>query len=295
MRLKVLALAVAVAGAATLAVPDLAEAQRLRPRFGPYYRPLRTSVYFAVGFGGPLLYSPWGFYPWGYYPYWQRYPYYYGAGPRVTGIRIQVEPKSAAVYVDGEYAGTVDDFDGFFQRLYVSPGGHEITIYLQGYRSIVERLYVQPGITTHIKAKMQRLAPGEPEDPLPQPPAGRVMPPPGSGQERQLPPDQAARPRVPRPVQPVRPVPPVRPDEPAVGAPAGYGQLALRWQPADAAVMVDGEPWHASAPGERLLLHLAAGPHHVEIRKEGFVAFVTDVQVRAGETTVLNVSLTERR
>ena len=31
-------------------------------------------------------------------------------------------PSEARVYVDGYYAGTVDDFDGLFQRLNVSPG-----------------------------------------------------------------------------------------------------------------------------------------------------------------------------
>ena len=32
-----------------------------------------------------------------------------------------VDPAEARVYVDGYYAGTVDDFDGLFQRLNVSP------------------------------------------------------------------------------------------------------------------------------------------------------------------------------
>ena len=32
-------------------------------------------------------------------------------------VRLMVRPRDAAVYVDGYYAGVVDDFDGVFQRL----------------------------------------------------------------------------------------------------------------------------------------------------------------------------------
>jgi hypothetical protein len=32
-------------------------------------------------------------------------------------------PRDAEVYVDGYYAGTVDDFDGTFQRLHIDTGG----------------------------------------------------------------------------------------------------------------------------------------------------------------------------
>ena len=36
---------------------------------------------------------------------------------------------------------------------------------------------------------------------------------------------------------------------------------------------------------------VAEGRHSVDIRKSGYVGYVTDVQVRRGETTPLNVSL----
>ena len=43
----------------------------------------------------------------------------YGGGGRLNygDVRLQVRPRGAAVYVDGYYAGVVDDFDGVFQRL----------------------------------------------------------------------------------------------------------------------------------------------------------------------------------
>jgi len=36
-------------------------------------------------------------------------------------VRVLVTPPEAAVYVDGYYAGLVDDLDGFFQRLPLTP------------------------------------------------------------------------------------------------------------------------------------------------------------------------------
>ena len=62
-------------------------------------------------------------------------------------------------------------------------------------------------------------------------------------------------------------------------------------QPADAEVFIDGEPWRTQQGVERLVVQLAAGTHRVEIRKEGYDPFVTAVEIRRGETAVLNVSL----
>jgi hypothetical protein len=70
-----------------------------------------------------------------------------------------------------------------------------------------------------------------------------------------------------------------------------FGQLAVRVQPSDAEVFINGEPWRAPAGAERLLVFLSPGTHRIEIRKEGFDSFVTAVEIRRGEVTPLNVSL----
>jgi hypothetical protein len=88
--------------------------------------------------------------------------------------------------------------------------------------------------------------------------------------------------------------PPDRPAPEPYPAPAGdsrFGQVAIRVQPADAEVLIDGEPWRSPGGADRLVVNLTAGTHRVEIRKEGFDAFVTAIEVRRGETTALNVSL----
>ena len=78
-------------------------------------------------------------------------------------------PKQADVYVDGYRAGRVDDFDGTFQRLHLEPGPHEITVYMPGYRTISERVYLTEGNTFKLKQAMVALAPGEQSAPPPKP------------------------------------------------------------------------------------------------------------------------------
>src|SRR5439155_20300398 len=65
-------------------------------------------------------------------------PYRYARAD--ASLRIEATPKQAEVYVDGYYAGIVDDFDGTFQRLHAQPGQHEITLYLDGYRTVRQRV-----------------------------------------------------------------------------------------------------------------------------------------------------------
>jgi uncharacterized membrane protein len=71
---------------------------------------------------------------------------------------------------------------------------------------------------------------------------------------------------------------------------AGYGTIAVRVQPGSADVTIDGEPW-SSSDAERLVVEVSPGRHHVEVHKNGYRPLSADVDVRSGETTPLNVSL----
>jgi hypothetical protein len=73
-----------------------------------------------------------------------------------------------------------------------------------------------------------------------------------------------------------------------------YGTLTIRVQPADAEVSIDGENWRGPATQDRLVIEIAEGSHTVEIRKPGFRTYVTQVEIRRGETSPLNVSLREQ-
>jgi hypothetical protein len=86
-----------------------------------------------------------------------------------SSLRLQVSPRNAEVFVDGYYAGIVDDFDGRLQRLYLEAGDHEITLYYAGFRTATHRIYLQPGRTFTIREQMQQLAPGDVAMPRPAP------------------------------------------------------------------------------------------------------------------------------
>ncbi len=94
-------------------------------------------------------------------------------------VRLAFTPREATVYVDGYFAGRVDDYDGTFQRLHVEAGPHEIVIYLKGYRSTSEKLYLSPNATRKLSGKLEPLGPGEPDEPLPVP----LSPPPAPPDE----------------------------------------------------------------------------------------------------------------
>jgi len=248
----------------------------------------RVSV--GVGFYAPYwAYDPWfGYYgyPFGPYPYPYPYPYYFDPG---SSVRVEVKPKQAEVYVDGYYAGVVDDFDGVFQRLPVYPGEHEIELYLDGYHPVKQRVYTSAGRTFKLKYEMAKLAPGEQAEPRPQSP--NPPPTPQSGAPSPTPRGPAGR-RTPPPQAP-QPGQPGAPGAPGVQRPdaSSYGSISIRVQPDDAEIFVDGEPWRGAPSQDRLVIQVPEGRHTIEIRKAGFRNYITDVEVRRGDTTTLNVSL----
>ena len=109
------------------------------------------SIYF--GFGSGYLYGA---------PYSGRVYGYrggaaaYGDGQYYGDIRLDVNPSDAEVYVDGYYAGIVDDFDGQFQRLALEAGPHKIEIGARGLQSQVFDVYVDPSRTVDLRADLLR-------------------------------------------------------------------------------------------------------------------------------------------
>jgi hypothetical protein len=197
-----------------------------------------------------------------------QYPYPpsgWGYRSDTTGsARLQVTPNNAEVYIDGYFVGIVDDFDGALQRLHVEAGEHELQIYLAGYRTITEKVRFTPATTLKASYTMERLAPGEAPPPRPSPD------------------ENAARER-----QRGRPV-----DNRGQSDSDPFGTLALRVQPADATILVDGEQWTLPAGEDRLFIELPEGAHRLEIRKDGFRTYSRTSEARRGRTIMVNVSLT---
>jgi hypothetical protein len=210
---------------------------------GYYYHP-----YFGFHFGP--YYGP-------FYPYPGPYdgPTHYLA----SALRLRVKPAEAQVYVNGYYAGQVDDFDGIFQRLYLPAGEAEIEFYLSGYRTFSQALYLRPG-DREITHQMVGL------------PAGQASVPPRS-------------PRA------IRDEPP-----PIVGVPGGqplspFGMLTLHVDPADAQIVLDGEVWLVTENRKELVIHVPSGPHRLEVRKAGYQTFSTGIELVEGSRTRLDVVL----
>jgi hypothetical protein len=68
--------------------------------------------------------------------------------------------------------------------------------------------------------------------------------------------------------------------------------LAIRVQPGDASILVDGERWQGSG-NDRIEIQVTPGGHRIEIQKDGYQPFTSTVRVRPGETNAINVSLTK--
>ena len=191
-----------------------------------------------------------------------------------SAARLQVTPPHTEVYVDGHRAGVVDDFDGFSQRLRVTAGEHLIELYLDGHRPVSQTVRFTAGETYRIRHEMESLPAGEAAPPRPTP---RAL----EGNQGLPPQSAAAFDALGRPIA-------------GGGNPSGLpgsGTIAIRVQPADAVVLVDGERWQSS--GDRLEIHVTTGVHRIEVQKEGYQPFSTSVQVRPGETSGLNISLTK--
>ena len=205
-----------------------------------------------------------------------------------ASVRLEVTPKEAEVYVDGYYAGIVDDFDGVFQRLRTQPGRHDITLYMDGFHTEHQNVFLMPDKTFDIKLRMEPLAPGDVNEARPVPSVQEPLP---GTQPVPLPRGRGGRPgQFPPSDQPPPPV-----NQPQSGAGPGAqtltGTLSIDLQPADADVMLDGQPFSRPLGQSPLVVDLSEGRHVVQVRKQGYVGYLTEVQVRRGETTTLNISL----
>ena len=118
------------------------------------------------GYGGYGYYgAPWAGYYGSYYGGYGGYGGGYGGygnygnygGPygwSIGGVRVKVNPKDAEVYVDGYYAGIVDDFDGMWQQLRLDDGGYRIEIRKPGMSPLTFDVRVQPGRTITYRGEM---------------------------------------------------------------------------------------------------------------------------------------------
>jgi hypothetical protein len=120
-----------------------------------YYYPRRYYPYGYGAFGlGYFYYDPYTWGPsYGYdYPAFRGYGYGYPTGE----LRLDVTPRDAEVYVDGYYAGRVDDFDGLFQSLELEEGAYRIEIVAPGLAPLNFDVRIYPGRKVTYRGDLRR-------------------------------------------------------------------------------------------------------------------------------------------
>jgi hypothetical protein len=79
---------------------------------------------------------------------------YYNQKPS-GALRLKVKPDNARVYVDGYFAGTVDSFDGTFQKLIMERGKHKIEISAAGYTPLIFDVDIREYETTTYEGRLE--------------------------------------------------------------------------------------------------------------------------------------------
>jgi hypothetical protein len=120
-------------------------------RYSPYspYSPNATyRRYYPYGYNsfghGFLYYDPYRWHPGASsaYAYGYQRPF---STFDIGELRLDVSPRHAQVFVDGYFAGTVDDFDGAFQAIKLAPGGYRIDLVAPGYETLTFDVRITPG------------------------------------------------------------------------------------------------------------------------------------------------------
>ena len=132
-----------------------------------YYYPRRSYPYGYGAFGlGYFYYDPYAWYPDSYSAYsygagGYGYPGYYPGRAYSdfdTGyLRLRVSPRHAQVFVDGYFAGEVDDYDGIAQALKLESGSYHIEIVAPGYETLAFDIRITPGQKINYRGELRRV------------------------------------------------------------------------------------------------------------------------------------------
>ncbi len=234
----------------------------------------------------PYYYRPY------YRPYYYGYqyrPYYYGYSgysyyPGWGEVRAEVKPQNAKVYLDGDYVGISDDFDGWWQTLPLSPGKHRLVFRAPGFAPYAVNIRVLPGRDYHIKYEM---TPGD--DVMDE----REMQLPRDETQRSYPRDQYRKPESYR--EPERDEFRSRPPE-SRDMESSRLPLALHVEPGDATIYIDGNYYGTANEngGTEIRVLLPVGMHRIEVVRPGYDSFAQDVNVAKDGENRLNITLQKK-
>ncbi|HEX5760044.1 MAG TPA: PEGA domain-containing protein, partial [Thermoanaerobaculia bacterium] len=280
---------------------DRAEA-RHRGGGGRYYPRYYDGWYGSGWYGGfwsSMLFGYSG-YPWAYHaPYYGSRYGYRDAGDDWGALDLDVSPAKTEVYLDGQYLGRVDSFDGFPQYLWLEEGTYDLVLFREGYQTIARQITVLPGVVISVD---HNLEPGE--SVRPESLAAKTH----ERRDRRLRYDREARERVGEMEEERRDAADAEDDEEAadVRDRAGadddrrprerggeVGRVRLEVEPDDASVYLDGR--FLGTGGEVARLHsgliLDRGAHRVSVVRPGYRPRELEFEVREGEELELEVRL----
>jgi hypothetical protein len=141
--------------------------------YSPWYYS-RYSPFYYSGFGASMwglgyIWDPFWFGPgYGWADPWGFGGLGYGGGGGYAGgddpqeiegqggLRIKVKPREARVLVDGTFAGTVDDFDGNFQKLRLDEGAHKVELQADGFEPLRFDVLIVEGQTVTYKGTLRQ-------------------------------------------------------------------------------------------------------------------------------------------
>jgi hypothetical protein len=118
---------------------------------------------------GDSVYNPSFPYPGGPYPGgpYQGGPYYGGGHSSredMGALDLDISPGRAQVYLDGQYIGTVDDFDGWPKYLWLPADTYDLVFYLDGYQTLGREMTVRPALVIDMDDRLQPGRSIRPED-----------------------------------------------------------------------------------------------------------------------------------
>ncbi|MCG8461527.1 MAG: PEGA domain-containing protein, partial [Holophagales bacterium] len=254
-----------------------------------FYRPY-------TGFYASFWTPYWSWYAWPRYHGVYAYPATvrvgsgYGDGPP-GALDLDVSPEEAQIFIDGEFVGQADDYDGFPTYLHLEPGTYEVAIYHEGYETIFRQYSIYSGVVIDVEDRMR---PGEavhPDDRGPKSTKNR------DERIRRNREREAEAKRVEEEMAAIEAeastgAPPRRPGDD--GSLSGdVGRLHLEIWPADAAVYLDG---HFLGTGEEVGgmsagLVVTPGRHQLQIIRPDHLPRDLDLDIDRGERLDLVIEL----
>ncbi|MEW5977394.1 MAG: PEGA domain-containing protein [Acidobacteriota bacterium] len=82
--------------------------------------------------------------------------HYFGNSSGTWGkLKTKVKPADASVWIDDQYVGHADRFDGPGQELFLTPGEYDVTFSLAYYQNFKTRVKIEPDGVTVIQQQLQ--------------------------------------------------------------------------------------------------------------------------------------------